>query len=136
MGSEMKNLLFVGESRSSRAKELNVRWEDGALAAKQLFDALNTCGINPHLCSFTNLFERGGITKTRSWKGTVVGLGQKVQKELAKRSIPHIKLIHPAARGAIRKKERYAHHVKKQLSTSTSIQSRNLRAAKKYWGEG
>ena len=107
--------LFVGEERSARAIEMDVRWEDGALAAKQLFDALNVHGIDPAAQKFTNLFERGGLKAIREHVGVVVGMGSKVQKELKKRNIEHVALVHPAARGKIRKKERYAAHVGEQL---------------------
>lgn len=33
-------LVFVGERRSPAAIRMGVRWPDGRLAAKQLFDAL------------------------------------------------------------------------------------------------
>lgn len=110
--------LFVGEERSELAKARNVRWEDGALAAKQLFDALRSCGIDPKRQQFTNLFERGGLTKILAARAAgikIVGMGKKVQLDLARRRISHLALTHPAARGRIRRKERYANHVRSVL---------------------
>lgn len=109
------NYLFVGEERSERAKELGLTWESGGLAAKQLFDALKACGIDPKTVNFTNWFEYGGKTKTTNWPGTVVAMGRKVQQALEERNIPHLKLTHPAARGKIRKKERYIAHLAEVL---------------------
>lgn len=108
--------LFVGEERSDKAKEMGVTWEDGALAAKQLFDALDYSGVDMADCEFTNLFEKGGRAKVRNWGGRVVGMGNKVQGELDNMSIPYIPLVHPAARGSIRKKETYCKHVKERLA--------------------
>lgn len=110
-----ESMLFVGEERSERAKQLNVRWEDGALAAKQLFDALRGCDIDPAQVTFTNLFEYGGRVAVRRWGGTVIGMGQKVCKELNKMGVSHRAMVHPAARGKIRKKERYTEHVRETL---------------------
>lgn len=107
-----RKLLFVGEERSERAKQLGVRWADGRLAAKQLFDALRACCLDPELCHYTNWFERGGKKRTREHSGIVVGLGQRVQAALRDSKIVHVALIHPAARGKIRKKSRYFQHVR------------------------
>jgi len=108
-------LLFVGEERSNLAIQRNLTWESGRLAAKQLFDALIPLGIDPKKCKFTNWFEKPGPNIVKNHKGHVIGMGQKVQKALEKEGIEHIKLIHPAARGKIRKKERYLRHVREQL---------------------
>jgi hypothetical protein len=106
------NMLFVGEKRSELAKKRDVRWEDGALAAKQLFDALETCGIDPQTCQFANWFEDGKRTFIRQYDGIVIGMGQVVQRALTEAGVTHFPMVHPAARGRIRKKERYAAHVR------------------------
>lgn len=111
----MNEILFVGEERSKKAIDMGVRWEDGALAAKQLFDALYFAGINPTDCKFTNLFERGGKAAVRRFDGLIVGMGRKVQKELKRMKVGHVELVHPAARGSIRLKENYNKHVRKEL---------------------
>ena len=46
---------------------------------------------------------------------TVVGMGKIVQDQLDERDIPHLKLVHPAARGKIRRKDRYLKHCEKVL---------------------
>lgn len=108
-------LLFVGEERSNRALSMGVKWEDGRLAAKQLFDALNDIGIDPKQCSFTNLFERGGKTIIKNHEGLVIAMGNKVAAGLSEMKVKHISIYHPAARGKIRKKEVYTAHVKQTI---------------------
>ena len=110
-----KPILFVGEKRSNKAVQMNVKWEDGKLAAKQLFDALKECGINPSECTFTNWFEYGGKSTVQRWGGIIVAMGQKVSKSLTSKGIQHISIIHPAARGKIRKKSRYIKHIKESI---------------------
>jgi hypothetical protein len=95
------------------------RWQDGRLAAKQLFDALEACGINPKRCIFGNWFERNGrraAIQHAKHGGTILAMGRRVSSELTRLDIPHIYLVHPAARGTIRKKERYVAHVKQTLA--------------------
>lgn len=110
--------LFVGEKRSNLAIKMKVTWKDGNLAAKQLFDALNHCGIDPKQQEFVNLFERGGKKRVREYKGRIVAMGNKVSNGLLKMRIPHIKIVHPAARGKIRTKSLYCNHVKDNLLNS------------------
>lgn len=121
--------IFVGEKPSQRAKDIGASWETGGLAAKTLHDALDYANINPQQCGFVNLFGDSpddaetpvlGVCKTLLAANRaglkVVGMGRKVQRHLAKRNVPHIPLVHPAARGEIRGKQRYLDHVKEQLS--------------------
>lgn len=103
-------ILFVGERRSERAKQLNVTWRDGALAGKQLFDALRKVGFEPTEAEYCNLFE-GKLKFVRRHRGPVVAMGKIVQERLRKEGIQFIPMIHPAARGKIRAKRRYAAHV-------------------------
>lgn len=105
-------LLFVGERRSKLAQRMGYTWKDGRLAGKQLFDALRLAGINPSQCKFTNIFERGGATTVHQFEGIIVGMGRKVQRKLTKMNIQHKSIVHPAARGKIRRKEVYALHIK------------------------
>lgn len=119
----MTNYLFVGERRSSRAVQIGVFWEDGKLAAKTLFDALRFCGLDPQQQVFINLFRNNGkvnrlaLTDLQMLQEglTIVGMGRKVQTVLEESKIRHLKLIHPAARGKIRKTELYQQHVKEVL---------------------
>jgi hypothetical protein len=126
----MSKLLFVGECRSITAQKKGWTWKDGRLAAKPLFEALAAMGVDPKAHRYTNLWvdqlsgEAGAfiapatlaMLSARRREGVVlVALGQRVSKELAKRGIVHVALVHPAARGAIRKRERYHEHVKTTL---------------------
>lgn len=113
-------MIFVGERRSPLARRRGWRWEDGRLAAKQLFDALRAIGIDPTRQEFVNAFEPGSAKRLRSYwamtrKPVVVGMGQLAQEWLIRRGIPHLPIVHPAARGAIRKKELYIEHVRSVL---------------------
>jgi len=111
----MIRFLFVGEQRSPRAKELGVHLEDGRLAGRSLFDALMACGIDPLRHRYCNIFEGHGrlvVHRHQRAGWLIIGMGAKVQRELRRCGIPHYALVHPAARGAIRKKHRYAAHVR------------------------
>jgi hypothetical protein len=114
----MESLLFVGERPSQAAVRMGVCWRDGRLAAKQLFDALCAVGIDPDNCEFVNWWERGSrrrVTEQVRRGGLVIAMGRKVQRELERKGFPHLRIVHPAARGAIRNKERYAEHVRAVL---------------------
>lgn len=107
-------LTFIGEERSPTARRKDWRWQDGRLAAKQLFDALRAAGVDPAACCFLNLFERHGTAAARmhALAGDVlIAMGARVQSALARSNLAHIAMIHPAARGRIRRKDRYAAHV-------------------------
>lgn len=116
----MGRMLFVGERRSDRAKQIGVRWEDGRLAAKQLFGALRENGVGPENCVFINWFERSTKSFIKAHNGPVFGMGRNVQKALTKAGVDHIPIVHPAARGKIRKKERYCTHIKEALELATA----------------
>jgi len=118
--------MFVGEEKSPTAIRKGWSWEDGRLAAKQLFRALDNSrdilSIDPKDCKFVNLFEPEGIKmlfngKLKTWarKGIVVALGKKVSNMLDTYEIRHYKMVHPAARGNIRKKENYINHTREVL---------------------
>jgi hypothetical protein len=130
----VSRLLFVGECRSLTAQRKGWTWKDGRLAAKPLFEALAAMGVDPSVHQYTNLWTDsvGGTTignakpgilgstitrikRANSERDVVVALGKRVSHELARRGIVHVALVHPAARGAIRKRERYHAHVKAQL---------------------
>lgn len=122
-----RKYVFVGERRSDKAIAMKVRWQDGHLAAKPLFEALRLIGLDPQAQLFMNLFhERAGDTvaayKLKRVKRlarlgyAVVAMGRQVQRQLASAGIPCLPLVHPAARGRIRKTERYRQHVKDTLS--------------------
>lgn len=120
-------MLFVGERPSQRALSLGVTWKDGALCAKQLFNALRSLGLEPTKMVFDNVFEPVGSgpeivnykairrIRAKAKQRKVVAMGKKAAKVLTKYKISHIMIIHPAARGKIRKTELYAQHVKEKL---------------------
>lgn len=130
-GRTPATLLFVGERPSQRAVQLGVTWRDGALAACTLFDALRSAGYDPGEHCFCNLYrspERGAATDMTNERQaiqairraarsglTIVGMGRLVQRVLEREGVPHLRLIHPAARGAIRGRRQYRQHVREVL---------------------
>lgn len=113
--------LFIGERRSDLAVRMGVTWEDGRLAAKQLFDGLTANGIDPKKhCEFINYFEWTDMPQRLNWwinrKYELVAMGRKVEAELLKHAIKHIAIVHPASRGTIRKKANYIAHIKEKLA--------------------
>jgi len=111
-----KNILFVGEERSNRAIEMGVTWKDRRLAAAHLSKATDALGLDWDKLCFMNVFE-DNIKDIMSFKGIVVAMGRKVERELKKHQIPHEYIHHPAARGKIRIIENYKAHVKEQLES-------------------
>jgi hypothetical protein len=114
--------VFVGEKRSHRAIAMNVTWADGRLSAKTLQDALRQMDVDPDMQVYVNLFLDGegwrvditALSRARSLheSGTqVVALGRRVQRLLAREGVRHLGLVHPAARGTIRTRDRYRAHV-------------------------
>lgn len=126
----MIRFLFVGERLSLQAAKIGATWENGKLAAKQLHDALRALNIDPASQRYVNLWTVPGVGPTNEPVNpvalqeineaiaagyTVIGMGQLVSRALSEQSIPHLLIVHPAARGAIRKKERYTAHVRSIL---------------------
>ncbi len=119
--------VFVGERRSATAVENDWTWRDGRLAAKPLFEALVAAGVEPREQRFVNVFCDGDgpeivsienvfqILEFATFGLIVVAMGKKVQGVLREQGIEHISIVHPAARGKIRKTERYQEHIKEQL---------------------
>lgn len=120
--------LFVGEHRSQAALRLGVRWEDGRLAARTLHAALRSAGLDPAAQVYANLFAdpapgngaapfvvaesvRAQLHAAAALGVPLVALGRRVEAALARDGLPHRALIHPAARGAIRRRDRYQAHV-------------------------
>jgi hypothetical protein len=126
-------LIFVGECRSLTAQRKGWTWADGRLAAKPLFEALSAMGVDPGAHQFVNLWldvtppmiddrtvrmlraRREEADRGEPWGRMIVALGKRVSEELARRGVDHVALVHPAARGAIRKRERYIAHVAEKL---------------------
>jgi hypothetical protein len=110
----MKKYLFVGERRSELAKKMNVTWVDKRLAASHLSKAVEAIGINWDDCAFINVFE-DNIDDIQNFKGVIVGMGRKVERELNKLGIKHEFIYHPATRGAVRNIEKYKQHVRERI---------------------
>jgi hypothetical protein len=129
----VKKLIFVGECRSLTAQRRGWTWKDGRLAAKPLFEALEAMGVDPKAHSYVNLWSdttppfvkkgtidmllarRDEADQGHPWGRVVVALGKRVSTELTKRGVDHVAIVHPAARGKIRKRERYHAHVRDKL---------------------
>jgi hypothetical protein len=109
-----KKYLFVGEKRSELAKKMNVTWVDRRLAAAHLSKAVENLGINWDECAFLNVFE-DKIEDILSFKGVIIAMGRKVERELKKHQIEHEFIYHPATRGSVRNIERYKNHVKERI---------------------
>jgi hypothetical protein len=114
--------IFVGERRSRRAIQLGVRWEHGRLCARTLHAALRTIGLAPEEQAYVNLYfdaeppalNEALLARLRALAAEgveIVGLGRLVQRALERAGVPHRRLIHPAARGAIRARAVYQAHV-------------------------
>lgn len=115
--------MFVGERRSAKAVRMGVRWEDEALAAKPLFDALRHWGVEPADQQYVNLFhedvtgpcrlnpEAAPLVRASQATFRIVALGNRVAKVLDGLAIPYTKIVHPAARGKIRLRATYIAHI-------------------------
>lgn len=115
----MSRVLFVGERRSETAIRRGWTWEDGHLAAKQLFDALDALAFERKRIRFVNLFEKGGhdVVVRAMWaRWPIIAMGRKVQAALNRELIKHVELVHPAARGRVRNKQRYTREVARALA--------------------
>jgi len=125
--------IFVGERPSISAWKFSKQWSDGAYAGKQLKDAIDKIDCLEFAdITFCNLWTKPKekstpaidvvdldkslheITLYSKW-WTVVGMGKIVQDQLGNAGIRHLKLVHPAARGKIRRKDRYLKHCKQVL---------------------
>lgn len=112
--------VFVGEQRSPTAIRRGWTWKDGRLAAKTLHEALRAAGIEPARQVYVNLWSDGGelnldvvaelLVLDRA-RLTLVALGRRVADNLARFGVSHVEMVHPAARGSIRRSERYQAHV-------------------------
>ena len=116
-------ILFVGERRSARAMAMGVDWTHGRLSAKTLHEALRAIGLDPSQQLYVNLFRDPpsplevdpnaleGLTGHSLHGGSVIALGKRVSAYLERLGIQHVALVHPAARGSIRRTENYQAHV-------------------------
>jgi len=116
----LSKIVFVGERRSLRAIQMNVTWQDGRLAAKVLFETLAALKITEDVYVVVNAYRDDGSLDVSIMEGVqtlqgqgwlVIGMGKKAQQALTLFGIPHRPMIHPAARGKIRRRELYHAHV-------------------------
>jgi uracil-DNA glycosylase len=128
----MTRYIFVGERPSPRAAATGATWSNGRLAAKVLHDALRANGYDPDAAEYHNLWRTPGLGLTgltaadrrhanallrrlqdrEQAEGVIiVALGAHAATALLAHGVPHRRLVHPAARGAIRKTARYQAHV-------------------------
>ncbi len=131
----LSQFVFVGERPARRARQMQVTWQDGRLAAKPLHTALRACGISPEAQCYLNLFRTYGpltvkqtalrhLRRVERAGRTIVALGRRVAQALDAAGIPHLHLVHPAARGHIRKTARYGAHVRATLSAVLGLPAR------------
>lgn len=120
-------LIFIGERPSATAYRRGWTWHDGRLAAKTLFGALDASGIDRRECGFVNLFgdhpesrldftseaeARASVLASLQKAGVrIIAMGLRVAGILETLKIDHVRIVHPAARGAIRANALYAAHV-------------------------
>jgi hypothetical protein len=124
--------VFVGERRSPTAIARGWTWDSQRLCSDTLHRALVEAGVDRWPRTFVNLWPdeppwgdalpdvlQTLAHQTRTAGTHVVALGGKVHRELKRHGIAHLRLKHPAARGAIRKTERYQAHVKDVLEVAS-----------------
>lgn len=119
-------IIFVGERRSPTARRMRVRWADGRLAAKQLFDAFAVVGYSPGDAVFLNAYEpgaRSALAGALAEAIPVIAMGRKAQAKLDAWHIPYEPMVHPAARGRIRHKSVYPVEVRRALAAVGFIAS-------------
>ncbi len=122
-----RHFLFIGERPSKRAAAIGATWHNGRLCAKNLHDALRSCGIDPREQAYVNLHSTAEPSdydvSDLEWAlavahlhqrlhHDVVALGRQVDRTLQAAHIAHRSLIHPAARGSIRRCASYQEHVR------------------------
>lgn len=115
-------IYFIGEKRSGQAIRNNWHWDDNVSTARYLLDCLKEIGIKQKDIIFRNLWWDDGILNYEvavELKGTdipIIGMGSIVCDKLDSLDIEHYSIIHPAARGKIRKKELYTEHLRSKLA--------------------
>ena len=122
--TDSRTYLFVGERPSPLAAARHWTWNDGHVCARTLLATLADIGIQREACRFVNLWSSPGLGPTDEPPDlapvmaagqagmVVVALGRLVQRELERTGVSHRALIHPAARGAIRRRDAYRAHVR------------------------
>jgi len=131
--------LFVGERPSHKAVAIGATWQNAQLAGRTLRDALLAAGVDPEAQRYVNLWrrpDRGNrfdeydliyalrqVRRAVAAGCVVVGMGRLVCRELSSCRVPHTRMVHPAARGSIRRRCRYHRHVKATLARAAREQA-------------
>lgn len=127
-----QRFLFVGQRPSKRAEAIGATWQNGKLAACTLWKALEALGMDPAEQTFINIWAtaeprswadelvaeanaHGAISEALARGYIIIGMGAVVHAWLDKHGFAYVKMTHPAARGAIRRQERYHRHVAEVL---------------------
>jgi len=121
--------VFVDEQRSRRARRARWSWDAKSQAMRRLRLALRACGVQqPMLLLY--LWRDDGTPDTfvaiqlrlghalAGWQ--LVGLGTKVQYELARLGLPYQAMISPTTRGHMRDQARYRAHVASVLGLTAA----------------
>lgn len=127
----MMRYVFVGERQSPKAAKYGHTWQNGHAAARTLHDTLSQLGISLESQVFLNLWSTPGlrapqeppsadslhaVREALASGACIVALGSLVAAALVRASVPHRRMVHPAARGLIRKRERYIAHAREVLT--------------------
>ncbi len=132
----IRRYFFVGQRPSHRAEQIGATWANGKLAACTLWRALEALGIDPRQQVFINIWEtaepvspeREAEAEERAFAAIrtaladglpIIGMGAVVHRWLLQRGVAFTKMVHPAARGALRRRERYQRHVAEVLTGVT-----------------
>ena len=123
--------IFVGERQSPKAFAIGATWQNGRMAARTLHNALRAVGLDPNAQEYVNLWQEPGLgapqaspcprvlAHLRALAGRqdvcVVAMGALVQQALTQARVPFLPMVHPAARGRIRRRERFIAHVRATL---------------------
>ena len=120
----------MGERPSARAVALHATWQNGKLAGHTLRQTLLALALDPDQQRYLNLWqsatstpqdpddEAAAVAQIRQLHRAgyrVIGMGRTVTRRLTQHGIAHRYLIHPAARGTIRRRDRYLDHARQVL---------------------
>jgi len=122
-------LLFVGERPSKTAALKRWVWGDLHLSSKTLLEALAACQFPRERADFINVYCNDGkidlqsieYIQNRRHSSIIIGMGKLAQRALTHHDIGHIEMIHPAARGRIRKRELYQEHVRQVIEAAQEM---------------
>jgi hypothetical protein len=118
-------ILFVGEKRSPKARQMGVTWKDGRLSGKHLMTAIERANLDITKCDFKNVFReiladdivnKTAVREIKRFDGIVVAMGRKVERVLKNNGIDHEFIYHPATRGEVRNVEKYCRHFQENLN--------------------